>query len=410
MLKHCLGSSPGITVHGGEEGNGGGGVGVMGAPPHKLGHAGPCQLHPRSARVEALPGHCLQNPLETTSLSFIIAVSESCSGFRSSSYDRGPGRRRSQGVFWVSGRCFRKTAALEARLGWWWVSGTSVNSPEPRRSHAEVRDGWGKWRMSNNFVNYLELPRRENPFCSKPASFQLPLRACITHSIFFCKNIILFLYFWLCWVFVAARATLKLRCSGFSLPWFVSLQSAVSRVWGFSSWGRGLSSCGLAARGMWDPPGAGIEPVSPALQGRIPNHWATREAHPQHLCCPWWRGWRRMVCWSPSVPWVLGTGSGYTERLQTWFLSHRLSQPRQRCELWTSNDHTGVKCYKSTFSKGLGRGRSQWVPGNKAVVLSASHRWHLTMVDIAPWSCSRYLLILWLFRNLFGYAIWHAGF
>ena len=99
MLKHCLGSSPGITVHGGEEGNGGGGVGVMGAPPHKLGHAGPCQLHPRSARVEALPGHCLQNPLETTSLSFIIAVSESCSGFRSSSYDRGPGRRRSQGVF-----------------------------------------------------------------------------------------------------------------------------------------------------------------------------------------------------------------------------------------------------------------------------------------------------------------------
>ena len=198
-----------------------------GGTPHKLGHAGPCQLHPRSAHVEALPGLCLQNPLETTSLSFIIAVSESCSGFRSSSYDRGPGRRRSQGVFWVSGRCFRKTAALEARIRWWWVSGTSVNSPEPRRSHAEVSSGWGKWRMSNNFVNYLELPRRENPFCSKPASFQLPLRACITHSIFFGKNIILFLYFyfWLCRVFVAARAT---RCRDLSRCRVQSLGSGAS--------------------------------------------------------------------------------------------------------------------------------------------------------------------------------------
>ena len=42
--------------------------------------------------------------------------------------------------------------------------------------------------MSNKFVNYLELPWRENPFCSKAASFQLPLRACITHSIFFVKT------------------------------------------------------------------------------------------------------------------------------------------------------------------------------------------------------------------------------
>ena len=34
--------------------------------------------------------------------------------------------------------------------------------------------------------------------------------------------------------------------------------------------GRGLSSCGARAqplRGMWDPPGPGIEPVSPALAG-----------------------------------------------------------------------------------------------------------------------------------------------
>ena len=43
---------------------------------------------------------------------------------------------------------------------------------------------------------------------------------------------------------------------------------------------RGLSSCGSRAqliRGMWDPPRPGLEPVSPALAGRL-NHCATREA------------------------------------------------------------------------------------------------------------------------------------
>ena len=36
------------------------------------------------------------------------------------------------------------------------------------------------------------------------------------------------------------------------------------------AWARGLSSCGARAqllRGMWDLPGAGIEPVSPELAG-----------------------------------------------------------------------------------------------------------------------------------------------
>lgn len=68
-------------------------VGEMGHPT-SWGHAGPCQLPevcPCGGPARSLP----QNPLETTSLSFIIAVSESCSGFRSSSYDREPGRRRS---------------------------------------------------------------------------------------------------------------------------------------------------------------------------------------------------------------------------------------------------------------------------------------------------------------------------
>ena len=37
---------------------------------------------------------------------------------------------------------------------------------------------------------------------------------------------------------------------------------------------RRLSSCGSRAqlvRGMWDPPGPGLEPVSPALAGRLPT-------------------------------------------------------------------------------------------------------------------------------------------
>ena len=32
---------------------------------------------------------------------------------------------------------------------------------------------------------------------------------------------------------------------------------------------RGLSSCGLAAHGMWDPPGPGIKPMTLALAGGL---------------------------------------------------------------------------------------------------------------------------------------------
>ena len=62
------------------------------------------------------------------------------------------------------------------------------------------------------------------------------------------------------------------HCGGFSL-----LRSTGSRRAGFSSCGtrvleRRLSSCGTRAlllRGMWDTPGPGIKPVSPALAGRF---------------------------------------------------------------------------------------------------------------------------------------------
>ena len=84
----------------------------------------------------------------------------------------------------------------------------------------------------------------------------------------------------------------SLQCAGFSLRWLLLLRSTGSRHTGFSSCGtrasvvvaRGISSCGSRAlgrrlsscgarakllRGMWDLPGSGLEPVSPALEGRF---------------------------------------------------------------------------------------------------------------------------------------------
>ena len=66
-----------------------------------------------------------------------------------------------------------------------------------------------------------------------------------------------FIYFWLCWVFVAAhglplvaanRGYSSLRCTGFSLQWLLSLWSMGSRRVDFGSCGsqaleRRLSSC-----------------------------------------------------------------------------------------------------------------------------------------------------------------------
>ena len=88
----------------------------------------------------------------------------------------------------------------------------------------------------------------------------------------------------LCWVFVAvhglslfaaSRGYSLLQCLGFSFRWLLLLWSVDSRHVGFSSCGsRALecrpSSCGtwaLLLCGMWDLPGPGLEPVSPAMAG-----------------------------------------------------------------------------------------------------------------------------------------------
>ena len=65
-------------------------------------------------------------------------------------------------------------------------------------------------------------------------------------SLFLNKFIYLFIYFWLCWVFVAAcgfslvvvrGGYSSLLCAGFSLQWLLLWQSTGSRCAGFSSCG-----------------------------------------------------------------------------------------------------------------------------------------------------------------------------
>ena len=86
------------------------------------------------------------------------------------------------------------------------------------------------------------------------------------YTIWFFKGIfknlfILYIYFWLRWVFVAARRLSlvaasrgysSLQCAGFSFQWLLLLQSMGSRCVGFRSCGsqdleRRLSSCGAQA-------------------------------------------------------------------------------------------------------------------------------------------------------------------
>ena len=74
-------------------------------------------------------------------------------------------------------------------------------------------------------------------------------------------------YFWLCWVLVAVWAS---HCSGFSFCRAQALGSVGFRGCSSHALEHRLSSCRARVqllRGMWDLPGSGMEPVSPALAG-----------------------------------------------------------------------------------------------------------------------------------------------
>ena len=82
------------------------------------------------------------------------------------------------------------------------------------------------------------------------------------------------IYFWLCWVLVSVRGLSPVAASGgHSSPRCAGLFTiAASLVAEHRLQTRRLSSCGSWAqllRGMRDPPRPGLEPVSPALAGRL---------------------------------------------------------------------------------------------------------------------------------------------
>ena len=118
---------------------------------------------------------------------------------------------------------------------------------------------------------------------------------------FFFNKFYLFIYFWLCWVFVAARRPSPVVASGghsslwwacFSLWWLLPLQSMGSRCVGLSSWDTRAQQLWLAgsraqAQQLWCTGLAALRHVGssrtrawtcvPCIGRQIPNHCATRE-------------------------------------------------------------------------------------------------------------------------------------
>ena len=100
-------------------------------------------------------------------------------------------------------------------------------------------------------------------------------------------------YLWLCWVFVSVRGLSLVAASGghsSSRCVGLSLSITVSLVAEHRLQTHRLSNCGSQAqllRGMWDLPRPGLEPVSPALAGRL-----STTVPPGKPCCifkqTWW--------------------------------------------------------------------------------------------------------------------------
>ena len=87
----------------------------------------------------------------------------------------------------------------------------------------------------------------------------------------------LFIYLWLCWVGLRFCARAFSSCGKWG-PLFIAVRGpltiAAPLVAEHRLQTRKLSNCGSRAhllRGMWDLPRPGLEPVSPALAGRLPT-------------------------------------------------------------------------------------------------------------------------------------------
>ena len=96
----------------------------------------------------------------------------------------------------------------------------------------------------------------------------------------------IFIHFWLCWVLAASWAFSSCReqgllsscrpqaahCTGFACCRAQAAGRSRVRSCGVWALGRRFSSCGTQALlppGVWDLPGPGIEPVSPALASKF---------------------------------------------------------------------------------------------------------------------------------------------
>ena len=134
------------------------------------------------------------------------------------------------------------------------------------------------------------------PFIEKIKVLKRPSTCYHTHiypSTCIFKNFFVFIYFWLRWVFVAARGFslvvvrkghFLLQCTGFSFCWLFLLQNTGFSMRGFSTCSlydpeHGLNSCDIQAwspRGMWKPLIKDWTCV-PCIARWILIHWAMRE-------------------------------------------------------------------------------------------------------------------------------------
>ena len=117
-------------------------------------------------------------------------------------------------------------------------------------------------------------PTRRDPTVYR--AWILDLKSETTKLLFFKKIFIYLFYFhlWLCWIFVSVRGLFLVAASGG--PLFIAVRGSLtitaSLVVEHRLQTRRLSNCGSRAQllgGMWDPTRPGLEPVSPALAGRL---------------------------------------------------------------------------------------------------------------------------------------------
>ena len=119
------------------------------------------------------------------------------------------------------------------------------------------------WLNGGNGIGFVLLfmgfmqgdsPKVDSPVSSMEYTLWLP--SCC----FFFIHLFYFIYFWLCWVFIAVCGLSlvvvnggysSMQCTGFSLWWLLLLRSTGCRYAGFSSCGSRVLECSLSSCGAW---------------------------------------------------------------------------------------------------------------------------------------------------------------